>query len=173
MRRRRGRLVAEGERRVAEVLAAATGVQVLHDRLVPGKGKANIDHIAVGPAGVFVIDAKNYTGDVDIKNVGNIFRPDWQLYVGARNQMNLIDGVLSQMESVRSVLAEAFADVPVHGVLCFTYGTWARPMRAWVVKGVTSLWPLKLTEHVSSAGPLGPLVPQIAEHLRQALKAAS
>ena len=47
---------AEGEVRVAEVLASASGIEVLHDRLVPGS-RANIDHIAVGPSGVFVIDA--------------------------------------------------------------------------------------------------------------------
>lgn len=166
-------LGAKGERRVAEVLAAAKGVEALHDRLHPGKGKANIDHIAIGPAGVFVIDAKNYTGAVDIRNVGNIFKPDWQLYVGGRNQMKLVDGVLGQVETVRSVMSAAFPEVPVHGVLCFTFGTWARPMRAWVVKGVTSLWPVKLTEHVSVPGAFGPMVPAITEHLRQQLKPAS
>lgn len=167
------KLGAEGERRVAEVLEAAPGVEVLHDRLHPGKGKANIDHIAVGPAGIFVIDAKNYTGIVDIKNVGNIFRQDWQLYVGGRNQMKLVEGVLSQVESVRSALGDAFTNVPVHGVLCFTFGTWARPMRPWVVKGVTALWPVKLTEHVSTPGSLGSLVPAIAEQLRQRFKPAT
>lgn len=40
---------AEGERRVAEVLAEAQGVEVLHDRRIPGS-KANIDHIAIGPS---------------------------------------------------------------------------------------------------------------------------
>jgi hypothetical protein len=47
---------AAGERCVADVLDA-TDCFVLHDRGVPGS-KANIDHVAIGPAGVFVIDAK-------------------------------------------------------------------------------------------------------------------
>lgn len=36
-------------------------VVILHDRRVPGS-RANIDHIAVSPGGVFVIDAKHYSG---------------------------------------------------------------------------------------------------------------
>ena len=38
---------------------APEGVQALHDRRIP-KTKANIDHIAVAPSGVFAIDAKRY-----------------------------------------------------------------------------------------------------------------
>jgi hypothetical protein len=37
---------------------------VLHDRLIPGSN-ANIDHLAIGRAGVFVIDSKRYTGQVE------------------------------------------------------------------------------------------------------------
>ena len=50
-----------GEVRVAarlEKLLGGSGVRLLHDRRVPGHGQANIDHIAVGPGGVTVIDAK-------------------------------------------------------------------------------------------------------------------
>src|SRR5205085_1810838 len=52
---------AAGERRVAERLAVLAGedVLLLHDRRIPGT-RANIDHLAVGPAGVYVIDAKRY-----------------------------------------------------------------------------------------------------------------
>lgn len=83
---------AEGERRVAEVLAEAVGVEVLHDRRVPGS-KANIDHVAVGPAGVFVIDAKKYTGQVEVRDVGCRFRADERLYVNNRDRTKLVDGV--------------------------------------------------------------------------------
>ncbi|MEP6843953.1 MAG: nuclease-related domain-containing protein, partial [Pseudolysinimonas sp.] len=56
---------ANGEVAVGAALDRLTplGVQVLHDRRIPGT-KANIDHIAVGPRGVFVIDAKKYQGMV-------------------------------------------------------------------------------------------------------------
>lgn len=37
------------------------GVMALHDRRIP-RTVANIDHIAIGPSGVFVIDTKRYPG---------------------------------------------------------------------------------------------------------------
>jgi hypothetical protein len=37
------------------------GYTVLHDLQVPGS-HANLDHLAIGPAGVFVIDSKRYRG---------------------------------------------------------------------------------------------------------------
>ncbi len=45
------------------------GLGVLHDRRIPGS-KANIDHIVVGPAGVFAIDTKRYTGKIERRDHG-------------------------------------------------------------------------------------------------------
>jgi hypothetical protein len=61
---------AEGERRTAAVLAelATEGWQVLHDVHWPGRPFANIDHIIVGPAGVLVIDSKNWSGRIDVRD---------------------------------------------------------------------------------------------------------
>ena len=52
-----------GERAVGERLdsLSRSGVMVLHDRRIPRR-TSNIDHIAVGPSGVFVIDTKRYQG---------------------------------------------------------------------------------------------------------------
>jgi Nuclease-related domain len=54
---------AEGERRTARLLAPLErhGFQVFHDLAVPGSA-ANVDHLVVGPTGVFVIDSKRYRG---------------------------------------------------------------------------------------------------------------
>lgn len=49
---------AEGERLTGRVLDKLDGYVVLHDRKIPGS-KANIDHIAIGPGGVFVVGTKN------------------------------------------------------------------------------------------------------------------
>jgi Nuclease-related domain len=56
---------AEGERRTARLLAPLErrGYQVFHDLAVPGSA-ANVDHLVVGPTGVFVIDAKRYRGQL-------------------------------------------------------------------------------------------------------------
>ena len=58
---------AEGERQTAQSLAALRqhGWLVLHDLHWPGRPFANIDHIAVGPGGVVVIDSKNWSGRID------------------------------------------------------------------------------------------------------------
>ena len=60
---------AEGERRTGAALATleAQGWAVLHDLPWPGRPFANIDHIAVGPTGVYVIDSKNWSGRVEVR----------------------------------------------------------------------------------------------------------
>lgn len=114
---------ADGEERVAAVLADVPGIEVLHDRRVPGS-KANIDHIVVGSAGVFVIDAKKYEGSIEIVDKGSWLRTDVRLYVAGRDRTKLVDGVLRQVEVVRNVLGDEFASVPVMGVLCFIGADW-------------------------------------------------
>jgi hypothetical protein len=56
---------AHGERRTARLLDRLTrdGYVVFHDLAVPGS-RANVDHLAIGPTGVFVIDSKQWTGSV-------------------------------------------------------------------------------------------------------------
>lgn len=58
----------EGERKVAQLLAPLEhhGWIVLHDRLKSTRSRANIDHIVVGPPGVFVLDAKHWSGRVTL-----------------------------------------------------------------------------------------------------------
>ena len=163
---------AAGEERVAEVLAGVPGIEVLHDRRVPGS-KANIDHIVVGPAGVSVIDAKKYEGSIEMVDKGSWLRTDWRLYVAGRDRTKLVDGVLGQVEVVRNVLGGEFASVPVTGVLCFIGADWGWLMRSKQIKGVTVLWPLKLPDHVAATGDYGGLVPAAAARLRAALKPAT
>jgi hypothetical protein len=57
---------AHGERRTARLLDRLTrdSYVVFHDLAVPGKTSVNVDHLAIGPTGVFVIDSKQWTGNV-------------------------------------------------------------------------------------------------------------
>lgn len=61
---------AEGEARVAQILdeLQLQGWKALHDVRWPGRPRANLDHLLVGPGGVIVIDAKNWTGNVHLHN---------------------------------------------------------------------------------------------------------
>jgi hypothetical protein len=56
---------AQGERRTARLLRRLTrdGYVVFHDLALPGSD-ANVDHLAIGRSGVFVIDSKQWTGHV-------------------------------------------------------------------------------------------------------------
>jgi hypothetical protein len=54
---------AQGERRTARLLTPLErhGYQVFHDLAIP-RSAANVDHLVVGPTGLFVIDSKRYRG---------------------------------------------------------------------------------------------------------------
>ena len=113
---------AAGERRVAERLAGLAGedVLLLHDQRIP-RSRANIDHIAVGPAGVYVIDAKCYhDAKVEIRRSGGIVRPVVEkLCVGGRDQTKLVTGLDRQVVAVRAALMNLDPTVQVTPMLCF------------------------------------------------------
>jgi hypothetical protein len=62
---------AAGERRTARLLShlERQGWAVLHDLAVPGS-RANLDHLVIGPGGVFVIDSKQYRGRLQLDPSG-------------------------------------------------------------------------------------------------------
>jgi hypothetical protein len=164
---------AEGERRVAEILDACPRVMALHDRAVRGS-RANIDHIAVAPSGIYVIDAKKYTGMVESHNRGPLFQPDWRLRVKGRDQTKLVHGVISQVQVVRDAISPDMAGLPIRGVLCFVGAEWPRFFRRPLqIAGVAIVWPDALTdlvtqEEVSAEIP----VEQVARELAAALPRA-
>jgi hypothetical protein len=45
----------------------SVGYRVIDDIRWPGTTKANIDHVINGPTGMFVVDAKNWTGKIAVK----------------------------------------------------------------------------------------------------------
>ena len=116
---------AHGELLTAERLEKRLrdhSVLLLHDRRVPGHRTANIDHIAVGSAGVLVIDSKTHRGKVRTDKVGGLFAQRRQrLLIAGRDKTALIDGVERQVGYVREALSRGDTGlaVPVHGALCF------------------------------------------------------
>jgi hypothetical protein len=89
---------------------------MLHDRRIPGT-RANIDHIAVVPSGVYVIDSKHY------KNrkirVATPLIGAQQLLIDGRDRTKLVDSLLRHVQVVSEVLADADPAVPVRGAFCF------------------------------------------------------
>jgi hypothetical protein len=51
---------------------------VLHDLAVPGS-RANLDHLAIGPGGVFVIDSKHYRGRLQLDPSGRLWHGRYPL----------------------------------------------------------------------------------------------
>ncbi|NMM25204.1 MAG: NERD domain-containing protein [Phycicoccus sp.] len=119
-----------GEIAVARALdsLAAHSIPALHDRRIPHK-RSNIDHMAIGPAGVYVIDAKRYVRQrVEVRRFGGLFSPRRsELFVGGRRRMDLVNGLDPQEDAVLEALAdfELPADCIVQSVLCFINADWS------------------------------------------------
>lgn len=92
---------ANGEKALGRHLdpLRAEGLAVLHDRRIPGS-RANIDHVVIARSGVWVIDAKNYKGRVERRDLGGLFSSDERLYVGGRDKTSLIRGMAKQVAAV-------------------------------------------------------------------------
>lgn len=144
---------ALGEERLGNRLneLATDALRILHDRRIPGT-KANIDHLAVTPTGIYVIDAKRYKGRPRLKVEGGFLRARVEkLLVGTRDCTKVVDGVLKQVDIVRDVTG---GDIPVHGVLCFVEADWPLVGGSFTTRGVEALWPKKLYSKLNDDGPL-------------------
>ena len=142
-----------GEVAVAESLEdrIAEGPAVLlHNRRMP-RGRGDIDHLAVAPAGVFVIDAKDIRGKV---RVANPLFGSAKLLVKGRDRTKLIDGLDRQVAVVRAALdADGHPDVPVQGVLCFTKAD--LPLLGTLkMRGHLLLYRKALAKRLNADGPL-------------------
>ena len=145
---------ALGEKAVAESLERRTADSpaiLLHSRRMPG-GRGDIDHVAVTPTGVYVVDAKDLRGKVRIARA--LFGAE-KLFVAGRNRTKLIDGLDRQVAVVEAVLnANGHPDVPVRGVLCFTKAD--LPLLGTLkMRGHLLLYRKALAKRLNADGPLG------------------
>ncbi len=148
---------AAGEEEVAAHLAAdCPDVIVLHDRRMPGS-RANIDHIAVAPSGVFVIDAKRYKGKIEVRKP---FFGDAVLVINGRKRTKLVEGIHRQVIAVKAALAIVEQDVPVHGCFCFlnpagrSGGSGLPLVRTLSIAGFPLYYPRRLSKRLNRSGPL-------------------
>jgi hypothetical protein len=121
---------------------------VLDDRKAPGT-RLQIDHIVVAQSGVWVVDANEYDGRVERRDVGGWFKVDERLYVAGKDRTNLVDGIDRKVAAVEAVLAKEGLDrVPVHAALCFVNSEWGWFAKPFALNGVWVTWAQKLTELV-------------------------
>lgn len=104
---------AQGELDTAGVLAelSVQGWFVLHDRLAPNGG--NIDHLAIGPGGVVVVDSKSWSGTVSIT-------PRGILTVDGRHKSREVVSVSAVATAVEQSVRAVGHEIPVHAVLALT-----------------------------------------------------
>lgn len=104
---------ADGEALTAQALSTLPpGWTVLHDVKWPGRRFANIDHIVVGPGGIFVVDSKNWSGRISVN--------DHQLRQNGRSREKAVVGCVDAAMAVAE-LSASFAP-HVFPVLCFVGG---------------------------------------------------
>ncbi len=104
---------AKGEEWVAHELAFLSSEYTVFNGLHLSGGKENFDHIVIGPAGVFVVETKNWKGSVEFRG--------GKLYAGGKEPSR------PPLKQVKAATAELISwmddagcsDIPVHSVLCF------------------------------------------------------
>jgi hypothetical protein len=143
---------SRGEERVGQRLSLAVGLNgiVLHDRAIPGM-RSNIDHIAIVPSGVWVIDTKEYHGRVQQRDLGGWFVSRPALFVNGQNRTSLIPGVLRQLEHVQRVVRD---EAPLHATLCFNDAEWGLLGRPFTIEGVSVTWARRLADSLTEGGTL-------------------
>ena len=101
---------AAGERRTARLLGrlGRQGWVVLHDLAVP-RSRANIDHLVIGPGGVFVIDSKQYRGRLQLDPTGRLWHGRYPLTPALR-------AVEFEADQAARVLADPQVVVPIVAV---------------------------------------------------------
>jgi Nuclease-related domain len=101
---------AAGERRTAHLLGhlGQQGWAVLHDLAIPGS-QANLDHLVIGPGGVFVIDSKQYRGRLQLDPSGRVWHGRHPLAPALR-------AVEFEADQAARVLADPQVVVPIVAV---------------------------------------------------------
>src|ERR1700755_2722226 len=140
------------------------------------KSRANIDHIAVAPSGVFVIDAKRYKGKIEVRKP---WFGDAKLVIAGRDKTKLLEGLKRQVEAVKARLAIIEQDVPVAGCFCFINpegqagGSGIPLLRTLEIDGFPLFYPRRLSKRLNQPGPLdGEQIEVLAEALVELFPAA-
>ena len=152
---------AKGEEWVAHELAFLGAEYAIFNGLRLSGGTQNFDHIIVGPAGVFVVETKNWKGSVEFH--------DGKLFAGGKEPSR---PPLKQVKAAAAELISFFdesgcGDLPVHSVLCFL-GT-RLPEEIMNVNGVVVCTGRRLVDVLQETFE-EPIPESLREHVVQELK---
>jgi hypothetical protein len=163
---------ARGERALADYLRSTVGDRtvMLNDLRIP-RSRANIDHIVIAASGIWIVDAKSYSGKVEQRDVGGWLKTDKRLYVNGRDQSRLVVGLVKQINAVYEAIQDA--DISVKAALCFVDSEWGRFAKPFLQGGALVTWPERLSQAIAEPGPLTPVeVLRVGQQLARALPAA-
>jgi Nuclease-related domain len=132
-------------------------------------GRGDIDHLAISPTGVWVIDTKDWKGRVEISSpwFGNP-----RLLIEGRDCTKLIDGLERQIAVVRAALESGgYQRIAVQGALCSTKADLPL-LRTQTLRGHLLLYRRALAKRLNTDGPLSSVaIDQLARHLATHLPA--
>ncbi len=89
-------------------LLADQGWTVLHDRRWPGSTRSNVDHLVIGYGGVAVIDTKNWSQPVAVRNE--------RLWCGDDDRHDEVEKILALAAAIDDLLLEVTESSPGHAV---------------------------------------------------------
>jgi Nuclease-related domain len=151
--RRIGRTSADASRRNDRATSAAA---------ITGGMQPRSDHLVIAPRGVWVVDAKRYSGKIRVEKplLGAA-----KLKIAGRDRTKLVDGLAKQVAAVRDAVADIAPGTPVHGAFCFVQGD--LPLLGTPqIKGFELLHRRLLAKRLNATGPLdGASVARIAAAL--------
>jgi hypothetical protein len=177
VRRRRSNRHGSGSTdRLGDVLdRELAGVAVvLHDGRVPAS-RATVDHVVVGPGGVWIVEANRSTGRVERRSPDGRRASDVRLFVDGRDQTKLAGSVAPHVATIRAMLDPiGFGEAPLHAVVCFTSADWGWFARPFRVLGTTVTSPAGLVQAVRADGNWNHnVIDIIAGHLGASLRASA
>jgi hypothetical protein len=147
---------AKGERTTARLLAPLEryGFTVFHDLSLPG-GRVNVDHLVIGPTGIWAIDSKSWRNRTVVDKDGRLWR-------GRRPADTAVRVAWWEAEQVANLFDATGLDVGVNPVLVI-HGTQLRALEAIAGQGVRVVAPDYLAAVVSR--PPATLLPDEAAAL--------
>lgn len=119
------------------------------------RSRANIDHLAIAPSGVHVIDAKRYKGKVEVVKP---FFGEAKLIIRGRDKTKLVDGLERQAEAVEATVGTVAPGVPVAACFCFLnpagQSSGIPLLRTLSIREHSLLYPRRLAKRLNEPGDL-------------------
>lgn len=144
----RWRRDAQAERRTAWLLRSlrSAGYVLLHDRTLPGS-RETVDHLAVGPAGVFLVDTRGWDRRTRITQLHG------EVWIGATAALRVVGPLMLRTQQVANAIGQA-AETAVEVIPVMAVHGARLPWRGVSVEGVPLLRAVRVPRYLRAHPPL-------------------